>query len=102
MVGPLSSREFIRSLFARNLADDERGEALSNLRRINIEREMIDEFEKSIIDLDYERSIDACKRLTESRLSTDEILGAIAKLWMLLERYGNKEYFLSERVMAEG
>jgi methylmalonyl-CoA mutase cobalamin-binding domain/chain len=63
---------------------------------------MIDRFEDSIVKLDVERAIDVYKKLTQSsKVSVDEIFEAIGRaLDVVGRKYEDKEYFLSELIMA--
>jgi len=63
---------------------------------------MIDRFEESIVKLDVEGAVDVYKKLIRSsKASVDEIFEAIGRaLDVVGRKYEDKEYFLSELIMA--
>jgi 5-methyltetrahydrofolate--homocysteine methyltransferase len=63
---------------------------------------MIDRLEDSIVKLDVEGAVDVYRKLTQSsKVSVDEIFEAIGRaLDVVGRKYEDKEYFLSELIMA--
>lgn len=63
---------------------------------------MIDKFEDSIINLDIERATNVCKELIKSSMvPIDEVFKAIGRaLDVVGQKYEEREYFLSELIMA--